>query len=128
MIDIDHFKRFNDTHGHAAGDHALQLIARTIRRSFRLSDVVARYGGEEFVVILPETGMDVAVDKLETIRHTLSNTEIVLPGYEGVTRLTISAGLACLPADGSEVDKLLRTADARLFEAKRRGRNQLVCR
>jgi diguanylate cyclase (GGDEF)-like protein len=128
MIDIDHFKRFNDTHGHAAGDLALQSIARLMRCSFRLSDVVARYGGEEFVVILPETVLDVAVDKLETIRQTVSITEIVLPGLAGTARLTISAGLACLPADGSEVDKLLRAADARLFEAKRRGRNQLVCR
>jgi diguanylate cyclase (GGDEF)-like protein len=128
MIDIDHFKRFNDTHGHAAGDTALQVIAQTIRRSFRLSDVVARYGGEEFVVVLPETGLDVAVDKLESIRRTVSGMEVTLPAYGGTARLTISVGLACLPADGSEVDKLLRTADARLFEAKRRGRNQLVCR
>lgn len=128
MIDIDHFKRFNDRHGHPAGDAALQAIATAMRRSFRLSDVVARYGGEEFMVILPETGMDVAVDKLESIRRIVSDTEIELPVQEGTARLTISAGLACLPADGSEVDKLLRTADARLFEAKRRGRNQLVCR
>ena len=128
MIDIDHFKRFNDTHGHAAGDLALQVIAQTIRRSFRLSDVVARYGGEEFVVVLPETGLDVAVDKLESIRRTVSGMEVMLPAYGGTARLTISVGLACLPADGSEVDKLLHAADTRLFEAKRRGRNQLVCR
>jgi diguanylate cyclase (GGDEF)-like protein len=128
MIDIDHFKQFNDTHGHAAGDAALQLIASTIRRSFRLSDVVARYGGEEFVVILPETTMDVAVDKMESIRRIVSGTEIKLPAHDRCARLTISAGLACLPADGYEVDKLLRAADARLFEAKKRGRNQLVCR
>jgi diguanylate cyclase (GGDEF)-like protein len=128
MIDIDHFKRFNDRHGHPAGDLALQAIASAMRRAFRLSDVVARYGGEEFMVILPETGMDVAVDKLESIRRIVSDTEIELPVHEGTARLTISAGLACLPSDGCEVDKLLRTADARLFEAKRRGRNQLVCR
>jgi diguanylate cyclase (GGDEF)-like protein len=72
--------------------------------------------------------MDVAVDKLESIRRIVSDTEIELPVHEGTARLTISAGLACLPSDGCEVDKLLRTADARLFEAKRRGRNQLVCR
>jgi two-component system, cell cycle response regulator len=128
MIDIDHFKQFNDTHGHAAGDVALKMIAAAIRRSFRLSDVVARYGGEEFVVVLPETTMDVAVDKMESIRGIVSGINIQLPAHEGSARLTISAGLACLPADGYEVDKLLRAADARLFEAKRRGRNQLVCR
>ena len=90
MIDIDHFKQFNDTHGHAAGDAALQLIASTIRRSFRLSDVVARYGGEEFVVILPETTMDVAVDKMESIRRIVSGTEIKLPAHDGIARLTIT--------------------------------------
>jgi two-component system cell cycle response regulator len=127
MIDIDHFKQFNDTHGHAAGDVALQQIAATIRRSFRLSDIVARYGGEEFVVILPETTLAVAVDKMEAIRRIVSGTEIKLPAHDRLASLTISAGLACLPADGYEVDNLLRAADARLFEAKRRGRNQLVC-
>jgi two-component system cell cycle response regulator len=126
MIDIDHFKQFNDTYGHAAGDVALRRIANAIRRSFRLSDVVARYGGEEFVVVLPETEMGIAIDKLEVIRLVISNTDIKLPARETTARLTISAGVACLPADGCEVDKLLRTADARLFEAKRRGRNQLV--
>jgi two-component system, cell cycle response regulator len=126
MIDVDHFKRFNDTMGHAAGDAALQLLAETIRGSLRQSDIVARYGGEEFVVILPMTGLPQAVEKLEALRLGVANLVIDVPKRGVQARLTISAGVACLPDDGLEEDDLLDVADRRLFQAKQAGRNTVV--
>jgi len=126
MIDVDRFKGFNDTMGHAAGDRALQLLATTIRGSLRRSDIVARYGGEEFVVILPMTGPSQALEKLEGIRLAVAGLVIPVPrrGVEG--RLTISAGIASLPEDGNLEDELLEKADGRLFQAKQSGRNRVV--
>ncbi|HEV8123511.1 MAG TPA: GGDEF domain-containing protein [Gemmatimonadales bacterium] len=126
MIDVDHFKRFNDTMGHAAGDAALQVLASTIRGSLRQSDVIARYGGEEFVVILPMTPLGVAVDKIEAMRLEVASQVIDIPKRGVQARLTISAGVACLPEDGLEEDDLLDLADRRLFQAKQEGRNKVV--
>lgn len=126
MIDVDHFKFFNDTHGHTAGDMALCAVANTLRRVFRRSDVVARYGGEEFVVLLPETDLEMATEKLEAIRRMVADTPVNIPKKKVQARLTISIGVSCLPDDGLMGDDLLNAADARLFEAKRSGRNRIV--
>jgi len=126
MIDVDHFKRFNDTMGHAAGDAALQVLARTIGSALRKSDIIARYGGEEFVVILPMTSRSLAVDKVEAMRLEVANLVIDIPKRGVQARLTISAGVACLPEDGLEEVDLLDLADRRLFEAKQEGRNKVV--
>lgn len=126
MMDIDHFKTFNDSHGHAAGDEALRVLASVMRASFRQSDITARYGGEEFVVILPETDMTTAAEKVEKLRQLIENTPIPVPGQVVQERLTISAGLACFPEDGPAVAQILETADRRLFAAKRQGRNRIV--
>ena len=126
MIDVDHFKRFNDTMGHAAGDFALQVLAETIRSSLRKSDVVARYGGEEFVVILPMSSLAQAVEKLERMRLAVANLVIEVPKRGVQARLTISIGVACLPDDGVEDDDLLDIADRRLFQAKQAGRNKVI--
>ncbi len=126
MLDLDHFKNFNDTHGHTAGDEALRGLASIMRSSFRQSDVVARYGGEEFVVILPETEIAVAVDKAERLRQAVENTAIGIHKGNATGHLTISAGLACFPQDGRTVGDLLDAADGRLFQAKRSGRNRVV--
>ncbi|MEP7326279.1 MAG: GGDEF domain-containing protein [Gemmatimonadota bacterium] len=126
MIDVDHFKRFNDTMGHAAGDVALQILADTIRGSLRQSDVIARYGGEEFVVILPITPLGAAVDKIEAMRLEVANLVIDIPKRGVQARLTISAGVAGLPEDGQKEDDLLDVADRRLFQAKQEGRNKVV--
>jgi two-component system, cell cycle response regulator len=126
MIDVDHFKSFNDTHGHTAGDAALCAVASTLRRAFRRSDVVARYGGEEFIVLLPDTDIETATDKLEAIRRMVSETPIDIRKKKEQMRLTISIGVACLPTDGLVGDDLVNVADARLFQAKRSGRNRLV--
>jgi diguanylate cyclase (GGDEF)-like protein len=125
MVDVDHFKWFNDQHGHAAGDKVLQTIAAMLRHSFRKSDIVARYGGEEFVIAMPETDTDAACRKLEDFRQTIAATPIVTASGKPVY-ITISAGLAGLPSDGTKDEDLIDVADARLFQAKRNGRNQIV--
>lgn len=126
MVDLDRFKRFNDAFGHAAGDAALQAVAAVLVRSTRQSDVVARYGGEEFVLVLPETGPDQAVRKLEGIRLAVANLSIELGRTSVDHGLTISAGIATAPWDGTTAEELLQAADTRLFDAKRGGRNQVV--
>ncbi len=126
MIDVDHFKLFNDTYGHAAGDAALQKLAAVLQSSFRQSDIVARYGGEEFVVVMPETDLSTAFEKVEKIRHIIADTPIIIAKQDVTATLTISAGVASFPDDSSEEDDLLGVADERLFDAKNAGRNQ-VC-
>ncbi len=128
MIDVDHFKRFNDRYGHAAGDTALRTIAALVRNMVRRHDIVSRYGGEEFVVVLPETSADAAVEKLESIRAAVEAAAIRLPRQQGSGSLTISAGVSTFPADGVTTDDLLDEADARLFRAKKSGRNRVIGR
>ena len=126
MIDIDHFKTFNDSYGHSAGDEALRILTSIMRSSFRQSDLTARYGGEEFVVILPETDSTVAAEKVDKLRQLIESTPIPISGQGAVERLTISAGLACFPEDGPSAAQILDAADRRLFSAKRQGRNRIV--
>jgi two-component system cell cycle response regulator len=125
MIDVDHFKSFNDTHGHAAGDLVLQTIAGALRRSFRKSDIVSRYGGEEFVIAMPDTDTAAAGGKLEGLRRSIEETLVQTRAGKTVN-VTISAGLAGFPTDGTKEEELLAIADARLFQAKRGGRNRIV--
>lgn len=125
MIDVDHFKLLNDTYGHAAGDAALQEIASVLRSSFRRSDLVARYGGEEFVIVMPETDLVSAFEKLEKIRYDIANTQFRIPKIAVTVALTISAGVASFPDDSSKEEDLLGVADERLLHAKRAGRNQV---
>jgi len=126
MIDVDHFKQFNDAWGHAAGDVALCAVARAIEASVRQSDLVVRYGGEEFVALFP--GMDAtdAMARVEGIRAAVAALPIGLPRRSDVVRITISVGLAVLGDDGTDAEDLLDRADARLFEAKQGGRNRVV--
>jgi two-component system, cell cycle response regulator len=125
IIDVDRFKLLNDTHGHGAGDFVLRNIGATLRSTFRQSDTAGRYGGEEFVVIIPETDMATAEHKLESLRSFVEKTPLQLPSGQAVN-LTISAGLASLPDDGTDAQDLFATADERLFQAKRAGRNRIV--
>jgi two-component system, cell cycle response regulator len=126
VVDADHFKALNDTHGHSAGDLALKKLAGLLRESFRQSDTTGRYGGEEFVVILPETDMETARRKVESLREVIASTPIELRDRREPVRVTISAGLASFPADGSDATELFATADERMFAAKREGRNRVV--
>jgi diguanylate cyclase (GGDEF)-like protein len=126
MLDVDHFKEFNDRFGHAAGDVGLRAIADRVRLMTRRSDVLARYGGEEFVLLLPDTGADVALEKLEEIRAEVQALVIELPRGLGQASLTLSAGIATYPDDGGSAAELVDEADARLFRAKDLGRNRVV--
>ena len=124
ILDLDGFKAFNDTFGHPAGDQALKLTATRLRASVRKSDLVARFGGEEFVVAFPETAVDQARARVEHIRTELARIRI--PVGREQRQVTISAGVGSWPADGETFDAVLEQADTRLYEAKRRGKNQVV--
>lgn len=126
LLDLDRYKNFNDRYGHASGDVALQVLAETLAKGLRSSDIVARYGGDEFVILLPETGHRAAVDKLEQLRLSVARAEFSIPRHDLTAQITLSAGLACFPDDGNDPVDLLELADKRLFEAKDGGRNRVV--
>ncbi len=125
MIDLDHFKRVNDEHGHPYGDFVLAETARSISDSIRESDVAGRYGGEEFVVMLPETEQKAALTVADKLRAEICGREFRRDGVS--VRLTFSVGIAALPATGmgNEAD-LISRADEALYEAKRLGRDRAV--
>lgn len=122
MVDLDHFKRLNDTYGHVAGDTVLRQVARRLADHIRTVDVVGRFGGEEFLLVLPETGPDAAAALAEKLRRIVAGTPIRLPDGHEVT-VTLSAGVAGGPGDVLEMDALVRDADAALYSAKALGRN-----
>ena len=126
MIDIDHFKEFNDTHGHVSGDEALATVASAIRKSVRRTDLVARYGGEEFVIAFPETAPRVAVNKGEDIRRAVQEAGVILRGSRGVAKVAVSIGVAGWPDDALDLPTVVERADQRLYQAKQLGRNQVV--
>ena len=126
ILDVDHFKRFNDTHGHAGGDVVLRGVAQTLRRSVRKSDILARYGGEEFALILPETTAELVVAKLEVLRLAVADAKISLGKRKRHVGVTVSIGVASWPDDGASTEDVVACADERLYEAKRRGRDRTV--
>lgn len=127
MADLDHFKVYNDTYGHPAGDVMLQEVANLLRTHVRETDLVARYGGEELAILLPETPRVGALAVAEKIRVAVE--EHPFPGREALPggRLTISLGVATFPEDGDEPEALVQCADEALYRAKALGRNR-VCR
>jgi len=125
MLDIDHFKRFNDTHGHLIGDEALRLLGAILRASFRASDIVARYGGEEFAAVVPGLAPAMAVDRMEAIRREVAAARVPLAD-RGSAALTVSIGVACFPSEEGSILDALRLADRRLYEAKAAGRGRVI--
>jgi diguanylate cyclase (GGDEF)-like protein len=123
MIDIDHFKAYNDRYGHIAGDEALVQVARQIDMSSRSHDFVARYGGEEFAIILPETDKAGGVVVADKLRKSIAD---ITPAGKNDRCLTVSAGVSTYPYDAHSAASLVESADSRLYMAKARGRN-LVC-
>jgi len=126
LVDVDHFKKFNDVHGHLIGDMVLVTVAMLLGRSLRRSDVLTRYGGEEFALVMPEAGSASAVVKLDKIREGVSAAVLDLPDAREPNTLTISIGVATYPGDGATVELLLAVADERLLQAKRNGRDRVV--
>jgi len=125
MLDIDHFKAFNDRNGHPAGDQALRTFARVLQSAIRDGDLAARYGGEEFVVMLPGATASDAAIVAERIRSQVEATTIDLsPGQRD--QVTVSIGVAAWPTDADDRVKLLEVADAALYRAKNSGRNRVV--
>ncbi len=124
MLDVDHFKRFNDEHGHGAGDTALKDMGGLLARQVREGDVVCRYGGEEFALILPEAALPDAQRRAEAIREAAAALCLVLPSGLTVS-VTISQGVAAFPEHGRTADALLEAADRALYRAKGNGRNRV---
>lgn len=124
MLDLDHFKRVNDTYGHAVGDQTLIALARSLERDVRLGDLIARFGGEEFVVVCPNADEHAGVLIAERIRESVASLGEESLGFDGVQ--TISIGLSVSGTEGTEPLDLLTRADEALYEAKSSGRDK-VC-
>ncbi len=125
MIDIDDFKRVNDTFGHEAGDEAIRRLAKTLEEGLRGVDLAARIGGDEFSVILAETDLTSGVEVAERLRQAIKAAEIPTAG-SATTTITASFGIAESPRDGQSSPELLACADAALYEAKHQGRDRVI--
>lgn len=125
MLDLDHFKKFNDTQGHDAGDTVLRETASFLLKSVRAEDIVCRFGGEEFVVILPVADLKVTQARAERIRTRLRELPVMHQG-QSLGMVTVSVGVAELPQHGASAKELLEAADAALYRAKREGRDRVV--
>ncbi|MCP3848629.1 MAG: sensor domain-containing diguanylate cyclase [Gammaproteobacteria bacterium] len=123
MIDIDHFKKINDTHGHQIGDQTLKQFSDFLKITLRTTDYIARYGGEEFIIILPETTREKAIKMAERLR--LKTTTLIINKADTNLNITISIGVASYPDSAQSYDKLLEVADAAMYNAKHNGRNRV---
>jgi diguanylate cyclase (GGDEF)-like protein/PAS domain S-box-containing protein len=125
MLDIDEFKKVNDTYGHEAGDSALQQVAQVLKSSVREIDILGRLGGDEFVVLLPNTAQSDAALLGERIRQSIANSHFSTPGDGLIRTITVSVGVAAYSKEMSGINDLLRNADAALYQAKNSGRNSV---
>lgn len=125
MFDIDKFKQINDTYGHATGDVVIRKVAEITKKHTRSTDLVGRYGGDEFLVLITSCTQDQSIRYAENIRNMISVTELRVQGYDAPLRLTISGGLAFYPINGQSTSELMHAADHALYEAKRKGRDQV---
>ena len=121
MADLDRFKKINDTYGHDAGDRALQAIAKFFQKNIRDVDAVARYGGEEFVMLIPDADQGAAFCLAQRLRKELAKVNL-----DDLPPITMSLGIAAYPSDGTDIEELIKKADAAMYEAKRRGRDKAV--
>jgi diguanylate cyclase (GGDEF)-like protein/PAS domain S-box-containing protein len=126
LVDIDHFKRINDTYGHAVGDDTLKTLAHAFANRLRRSDLFARFGGEEFVLLLPETQLGDGLRLCERLRQMVETIKLQIPDRAEPFGFSVSIGVADLQHDGDSLNQLLARADAALYKAKRDGRNQVA--
>jgi diguanylate cyclase (GGDEF)-like protein len=124
IFDVDHFKKINDTYGHATGDKCLVEIIKRVKKVIRKSDMLARFGGEEFVVVLPETLIEGAMDVAEKIRESVENIEFIHKNE--VVRITVSLGVAQVEETDETTEELFERMDAQLYQAKKSGRNRVM--
>ena len=124
MIDLDHFKKINDTYGHDAGDEVLRALAKTLSEQSRRGDFACRYGGEEFVIVMPNITKHTAYERARKLRRRLNSLEIPYECHRLTT--TISMGIASYPANGETRQALLRAADQAMYGAKRAGRDHIL--
>ena len=127
MVDIDHFKMVNDTHGHAAGDEVLCEIGQRLARNVRGFDMVARYGGEEFVVVMPDTPVAIATAVADRLCHSVAAEPVPLSESDETVAVTVSIGVSNTDEPGFSSKDLLKIADEALYQAKNTGRNRVVC-
>jgi diguanylate cyclase (GGDEF)-like protein len=125
MVDIDHFKDFNDSYGHEAGDELLIKLADFFKFEIRGSDIVCRYGGEEFVLILPDSSIDGTYKRAEHIREKVKNLNVYFRG-QILPSVTLSMGIAIYPDSGKGLDELIQAADTALYKAKQQGRDKTI--
>ena len=126
MIDVDHFKHYNDTHGHPKGDEVLRQLAKVLTASVRASDVVCRVGGEEFVVVLLDSELPQAMAAAEKVRAAVMEHDFPEGDKQPNARITISAGVASWPKHGDLADDVVAAADRALYQSKSAGRNQVT--
>jgi diguanylate cyclase (GGDEF)-like protein len=125
MMDIDHFKRFNDKYGHAAGDELLKEMGKLLYAHIRMADIACRYGGEEFVLVLPDASLEVSRQRAERLRQEVKQLRLKIKN-QNMGAITVSLGVAVFPDNGSSGKALLKSADAALYLAKRAGRDRVV--
>lgn len=125
MLDIDHFKRYNDTYGHLMGDRMLVAVTQTIQQHIKSTDAVGRWGGEEFAIVLPNTNGEQALQVAERIRETLAELQISKEKQVVIPAPTVSQGIAVYPDEAQDIYSLIDLADRRLYQAKERGRDQI---
>ena len=124
MLDVDHFKNFNDTYGHEMGDFVLQELGRYLKKNTRGEDLACRFGGEEFIIIMVNTSTDRAFRKAEKIRAEIADT-LSIPHDSGTIHFTVSCGVATAPVHGRNIKELLKSVDNALYQAKHNGRNRV---
>lgn len=125
MLDVDHFKRFNDTYGHAAGDAVLRELGGLMLRHVRGEDIACRYGGDEFVIVLPDAAREVTCERAELICECVKQFHLQFEG-QSLEVVTLSLGVANFPGNGSTSTEIMRAVDAALFQAKHEGRGRVV--
>jgi diguanylate cyclase (GGDEF)-like protein/PAS domain S-box-containing protein len=125
MGDIDHFKKFNDVYGHAAGDKIILQLGKLLKEKFRGSDIACRYGGEEFLIILPESSLKDTIKRADGLREDIKKMEIVFQD-QILGTITMSMGVAAYPGNGIRMEELLRVADTALYKAKQEGRDRVI--
>jgi diguanylate cyclase (GGDEF)-like protein len=124
MLDLDHFKKINDTYGHMTGDAVLTTVASALRKEARDYDLIGRFGGEEFMILLPDTDAEALPTIAERFRHCINGLIVISPDNHQSVTVTASAGAVGFPVGGSDLDELLLAADAALYRAKESGRNR----